>query len=248
MDADTKSSDAFTVKDMLLFIPIFGTAIAISFDVGFFTGIGVAYFTLFSLSEHIVFALQALPIALSLAAVTPISIMIGKGGWNFRKRYQVPESTEKAPSEEVEAQLSKVQRGMNSLKARFFAISFLFFVMIFVGYFVQQSPAIVMIALCLAVFFLLAGLWLISMMKPVPLAVSGIIASLLISFATGLDSAFYQLRKTTPLHTLVLDNSEMRGLMIVGGERGVLFFETDKREMSFQRWNSIKRVTSVVAK
>jgi hypothetical protein len=38
--------------------------LAVTFDVGFFYAIEINFFTLFSLSEHVLFALQALPVAI----------------------------------------------------------------------------------------------------------------------------------------------------------------------------------------
>jgi inner membrane protein involved in colicin E2 resistance len=42
------------------------------FDVGYFFGVGIDYFTLFSLSEHIGFALEALPVALAISIAMDI--------------------------------------------------------------------------------------------------------------------------------------------------------------------------------
>jgi hypothetical protein len=47
------------------YYPLIAATIAVSFDVGCFYAIDISFFTLFSLSEHIVFALEALPVALA---------------------------------------------------------------------------------------------------------------------------------------------------------------------------------------
>ena len=57
-----EASELFT-KDLVVAIPLIGTAIAISYDVGYFYGIDILLFTLFSIAEHIVFALEAAPFA-----------------------------------------------------------------------------------------------------------------------------------------------------------------------------------------
>lgn len=49
--------------------PLLGGLFAVAFDVGYFWGIGVGFFTVFSLSEHIVFAMGALPIAMMFLLV-----------------------------------------------------------------------------------------------------------------------------------------------------------------------------------
>lgn len=62
-------------KDLIVAIPLLVTAIAATFDVGYFSGIDINYFTLFSLSEHLVFALEALPMALVVSALFVIGIL-----------------------------------------------------------------------------------------------------------------------------------------------------------------------------
>src|SRR6202521_1018906 len=64
----------------IAYIPLLGAAVALIFDVGCFYAIQINLFTLFSLSEHIVFAIQAFPIA--LAVFIPISglvVVMGTG-------------------------------------------------------------------------------------------------------------------------------------------------------------------------
>src|SRR5882672_11158641 len=59
----SKLSDKVAYDGFLPVLPVVGTAIAIVFDVGYFYGVGINYFTLFSLTEHISFAFEALPVA-----------------------------------------------------------------------------------------------------------------------------------------------------------------------------------------
>ncbi|AWO94305.2 MULTISPECIES: hypothetical protein [Bradyrhizobium] len=54
-------------KEVAVLIPLIGTAIAISYDVGYFYGLDIKLFTLFSITEHVVFALEATPVAFVLA-------------------------------------------------------------------------------------------------------------------------------------------------------------------------------------
>jgi hypothetical protein len=67
------------LKDVMIVVPALATAMAVTFDVGFFYGLGLRLFTLFSLSEHITFSIVAMPLALiaglavvSLACLSPI--------------------------------------------------------------------------------------------------------------------------------------------------------------------------------
>ena len=50
----------------LAYVPLLGAAVALTFDVGYFWALNLSFFTLFSLSEHILFAIQSFPIALAV--------------------------------------------------------------------------------------------------------------------------------------------------------------------------------------
>jgi hypothetical protein len=59
---------------ILVLLPMIAGSVAVSYEVGFFSGIGMNYFYVFSLSEHLTFALADLPMALGIALVTLFSI------------------------------------------------------------------------------------------------------------------------------------------------------------------------------
>src|SRR5687768_16252981 len=60
-------------------LPAAATLLAISYDVGYFIGIDLRFFTFFSLSEHIVFALVALPLIILLlfSALLGLAVVTG---------------------------------------------------------------------------------------------------------------------------------------------------------------------------
>jgi hypothetical protein len=65
-------------KDISVVVPFLGTTLAVAYDVGYFSSFNINFFSFFTLSEHIVFALQALPAAL------PIAIGIGWTAYRAR--------------------------------------------------------------------------------------------------------------------------------------------------------------------
>jgi hypothetical protein len=69
MDNDDKSEQLGFDKELLIIIPLLGSAIAIVFDVGYFAGIDLSLFTIFSLNEHILFALAVFPEAIVVAGL-----------------------------------------------------------------------------------------------------------------------------------------------------------------------------------
>jgi hypothetical protein len=66
---ESPKPSSIQVKDYIVVVPTLGTALAISWEVGSFLPIGGIAFGAFSLTEHLVFALQALPIGFIVALV-----------------------------------------------------------------------------------------------------------------------------------------------------------------------------------
>jgi len=90
---DEANQNSFGVRELLIALPLFGTTLAITYDVGFFYGLDMAYFTMFSLAEHIVFALQATPVAFIAALSIPSSFLASQFGRAFRARRLATAST-----------------------------------------------------------------------------------------------------------------------------------------------------------
>jgi hypothetical protein len=63
-------------EESVAWIPIFVVALAVTFDVGYFWAIDINMFTLFSLSEHLVFAAQAIPIVLFVSVFGVLLVAI----------------------------------------------------------------------------------------------------------------------------------------------------------------------------
>src|SRR5260221_508806 len=70
--------EGWQLKDAVLFIPAAATLLAVSYDVGYFFEIDLQFFTFFSLGEHIVFALMALPQVLVLLFATLSGIALAQ--------------------------------------------------------------------------------------------------------------------------------------------------------------------------
>ncbi|MBR0747398.1 hypothetical protein JQ582_26025 [Bradyrhizobium japonicum] len=65
--ADT-SSTSFAPKDLVVMVPAVGSALALCWEVGSFLPVGGAAFSYFSITEHIAFAVPALPFAILVAS------------------------------------------------------------------------------------------------------------------------------------------------------------------------------------
>jgi hypothetical protein len=66
----------WSLKDALIVIPFLASALALTWEVGYFTRIKGGAFGLFSIAEHLTFALQALPIALAVTTAGAIGLVV----------------------------------------------------------------------------------------------------------------------------------------------------------------------------
>jgi len=66
------------LKDALLIVPLASSCLAITWEVGYFWSLKGGSFGLFTLAEHITFAVQALPLAICLSVVWVLSLAYGK--------------------------------------------------------------------------------------------------------------------------------------------------------------------------
>jgi hypothetical protein len=62
------ANNSWTTKDMVIAIPLFGSGLALAWEVGYFLRIRGGAFNMFSVAEHLSFALQALPFAILAVA------------------------------------------------------------------------------------------------------------------------------------------------------------------------------------
>jgi hypothetical protein len=91
MAEDTNKLGAFS-KELLVVLPVVGSAIAITYDVGYFFALDINFFTVFSVSEHIAFALEILPIAILatvLFVAVPISVDKARQGGTAEARREL---------------------------------------------------------------------------------------------------------------------------------------------------------------
>jgi hypothetical protein len=74
---DPKLSAPLALKDYFVFVPLAGSALAISWEIGSFYPISGAAFGAFSLAEHLAFALQAFPLGYVIALGASILYSVG---------------------------------------------------------------------------------------------------------------------------------------------------------------------------
>ena len=209
-------------KEYIVAIPLVGTAIAISYDVGYFYGIDINLFTLFSVTEHVLFALQAAPFA--IAAAILLGAFIGSRA-------------------DVVAGLKVAEAGKTRQRyAPFVLIGTAAAILIVTIYFSKLGALVGFIAGT----FVAASRTL-----PFARRTIYLIAAVLVmvsAFALGHDNAGSYVRYAATNHSIQLDKelepSPVPVKIIRSGERGVLYYEPKSKQLNFVKWDAVKKLTS----
>lgn len=216
-------------KELLFLFPMLGSSLAIIFDVGYFSGIGLHYFTFFSLSEHLVFALMYLPLGIILSTF-------------------------------LAAYVALIIRTKEPFRKRTRNLSTPFAVVTSVG---MTLAGTVLLFVCYLIFGNLWGILTLSIATIVAAEVfhrstttkliAGILVVTVSSFSLGHDFAIWKISPTIAMRYLAgqnsltkLDTNENVTVVkiIRSGERGILFYDIEKKKMTYLNWDEVKKVTT----
>jgi hypothetical protein len=206
-------------RELLFAAPFLGYGFAISYDVGSFSGIELKFFSFFSLSEHLTFALAAFPFALIIALlVMPLRGLYLRIGLR------------------------------NELKfARFMILVFgsIVSVGIFAGWVISVRHFSELTIAALFLFIGLYGLYfpnILPVERRIFMTTFFVAWSLFGSFVFGLLSHTLSM----PTSELVLDlksGEKIEGNTIRAGDRGVLLGEKNTHNIIFLKWDGISKIT-----
>jgi hypothetical protein len=221
--------EGWQLKDAVLFIPAAATLLAVSYDVGYFLEIDLQFFTFFSLGEHIVFALMALPLVLVLLFVTLLGIALAQAltGWADRIFPTKPQSEPpnwKAPA---------------------------IWIVLFVGLIIIALLVGVLIYLVIAtqvgaplVGAVVFGLCIIAV-RTQSLFVWVLVAMGVFVVAFVLGSDFSRIHRAGgKANNLIVDGQGVRGQIVRSGERGVLFYDSEAKAYRMVRWADLKEIST----
>jgi hypothetical protein len=240
----------FTIKEDVLKVltvvtPLFATSIAIIYDVGFFFGLDIGFFTFFSFSEHLVFALQAIPFALPAALGILGFIAITWLGYyqNLREADAAGEKARTMTQAERDAWIAQLQR-----KAAWFKKLDPWVRMLFV----LLSIVLLSVGSYTSAFLILASMLTTSLVYPIEnlksdtvrvslfaLAIGGTWIS---AFLVGYERSQAILKTTAPTEKISIDTKDVPAKLVRGGDRGVLFFSLETKKLNFLRWDAIKKI------
>jgi hypothetical protein len=244
---DTKQFAFSNLKELAVLVPVFGTAIAITYDVGFFWGLDINYFTLFSLTEHIVFAIEALPVALGLSFVLTVLFVAYKAADQRGNEKTERETSTLNPQQKYEW----LQQG--AARVRRTSWPWIAFTLALICFAWVSRTLLSLLVFTICVALLTIGLRInilffypkMIQYSPFVVATYAVIASLLITFAVGVDVQQRFVRGGKVAHAISLENSELTGRIVRAGERGILFYDPGSREISFVRWDAVKRIRTM---
>lgn len=214
---------------MTAVIPLMTLGLAITFDTGYFWGLDINFFTLFSLSEHLVFAMQAVPFVLAIILISFLTLPL------FVRLLLLP-----AESEETIKQSKK----RFWLTVGFYAFLILQIVFLYLtGESAFLVAAIFFLALTVAIEFVPRVAWQqFGNYRNYVLAVYMLTSTLLFSFAFGYtEGNGYLNEKGYHPHSVSLKGSGLpiSGRIVRSGERGILFIEYKSNVLRFFRLDEV---------
>jgi hypothetical protein len=236
---EVKAVGEWALKDALILIPFLASALALTWEVGFFVRIKGGAFGLFSISEHLTFALQAVPIALLFTVLIVLVAL-----WDSN-------STASFPLRLFPLRL------FPSWKWRVFficicvpivALVFSLLAQYFgVRVFSQSEPGDIMFTAGM----LIAALTLFGLFnaeKSVFVGFLCVLCGFFLAFGIGVQNARSEIRSKRPLNTITIGEkgkagaSDIKVRIMRSGERGVLYFDPQTRRFGLVPWDSIKQI------
>jgi hypothetical protein len=206
--------------------PVLVTVFAILFDVGFFFNIGYGFFSLFSLSEHLIFAMRAIPVSIfTLGSFYILLIVNVRLTIAFDQTIRLLRSTGWRSNLKIAA-------------AACFSAIFLCFIIFWEAYNGHRIDAGVTVGalICGVIFFLFRH-------NENVVSLLSLALSLSIAFGLGLLNWYYFQTTDSPLnYTLISKGRTFDGSIIIGGERGILFFDKRASKIYFLKLESVEMI------
>lgn len=210
-------------------------------------------FSFFSLSEHLVFALQSLPFAIPPVAILLLSFTTGWYGYRLGHRNAAASIEGLDPKfGNVDSTITKSFKILDhSLWAVRSGTGIWWLGAIFLAWVGQYAVAfllgVIMIFTTIAV---VSPSVLVSVFEEMSerrstLAALCAVALLVLSFLIGLQRAGTILTSRAASETIGVENNLLPARLIRGGDKGILFFSLDSKKVRFLRWDSIKQIETL---
>jgi hypothetical protein len=213
------SAIAKFTKEYFVAAPLLGSALAVTFDVGYFSGIDINLFSIFTISEHLVFALEALPLGVVLAIGAFIAIRFNE---------QIDRI--------VEEKLDSLKLWSLLVWVLILLIFTCGFLIIAYDYGFLQTCLVVMAAGALHAIWQFRPPKLLSILFWNGVIVFGL------AYSLGYDISRDYVRSSNPDQVIQTQDVETNVLLIRSGDKGVLFYNPKNKSIELMRWDAIKKI------
>jgi hypothetical protein len=222
------TSEAF--KDYLGLASFMLTAGALTFDVGYFSGVDINFFTLFSVTEHILFALEALPLVFIIIYV---GAMIGHIVIDARKTFSFSLAS-------MIGWITSLSIGWQVLRFLVAFVLWLGLALLFYRFRTEALPAL------LAGGFLATVIVSPEVLGDRRIALPFVAAvGLFVVFFIGRWTAREYIASEVTDHQLRTPEGTVSGRIIRSGERGLLFVDVDSHLVRFFKWDDVQELSTV---
>jgi hypothetical protein len=209
--------------------------LAVVFDVGYFGALDINLFTAFSLSEHLLFAIEAIPTAIAIVAtIFLVYVVVGS-------------NTEHSASNAKNFNLTRFRIGRYVwLSITLGAVFVLLFSVFQIG---VERIFIFYTGACIAVSAVVTIECKIRRFDFFEYLFVMAIFSILFSFFLGYITAGVYVdpsRRSLCSQELKLKNEELHRVKLIRmGERGVMYFDVDIKKVQFRRWDDVTSIATV---
>ena len=204
-------------KDLAVFIPLFGSSLAIAYEVGSFIPLGSGAFALFNLSDHLLWALRAVPTVLIIfAAITVLMPLYG------------------------------IARSLKGRRWKCFlrvvaAVCLCFGLFLLVFGWLKSSVFELVVgfgAMTVAILAITPSVLRTFSLQFTLLILFGLVAAM----AAGIDASRAQLHFTC-LADFNLKAGVQSAVLVRSGERGLLLFDPSQQKFTFEKWDDLKNIS-----
>ena len=228
----TADEKYFSIERYATYIPLLAPLLAVTF-VGVFYAFEINFFTLFSLSEHVLFALQALPIAIVFLLFVSIFLPFIA---------TEPKETQPTPPP------LWVRKHPWLAKISVLTIIGLFLIgaVVFIGYQMMMMDLISRLFLAFMFVFVFIPVVVTVLMptrfRQIQIVITTTLVCLFMSLLFGIAWGV-GLRQSGSSSTVKLKTSEfVVGVVVRSGERGVLLYDRASDRLRFEPWDGIKSI------
>jgi hypothetical protein len=206
------------LKDFAVIVPVAASALALTFDVGYFYAADIHYFSFFSLTEHLVFAAPVMPLAIAMVASGGMASLFIKR--RVGEPYQRP----------------------RILQWKVFVPIVLFLAL---GGLLVRSYSVAMLVVWIVLLYVIAvTLTLRDRITKTHVFGSVLVVAFGFSFFWGVDSLGLDVRREETSNIINRSTDTLQVKVLRAGDRGVLIYDLSTKEFGLLRWDGIGSISS----